>query len=43
MEKEKVAAGYWAEEEILKMGTVRWTEREGERKEATGNAAEREE
>ena len=41
MEKgKKTAAGYRAKES-LKMGTVRRTEREGHRKEATGNVAER--
>ena len=42
MEKgKKTAAGYRAKKESLKMGTVRRTEREGHRKEATGNVAER--
>lgn len=40
--KEKSAAGYQAEKESLKMGTARQTEREGERKEATGDAADKE-
>ena len=41
--KTKTAAGYWAEKESLKTGTARRAEREGERKEAMGDAAEREE